>query len=703
MKKVNLVDLFSGCGGLSLGFELYSKSTRFRTIMALDNHPAAVACFNHNHRRLRPKCASDVARVTDLTWFNNETEILLYYLNHYAAVTGDVELRHELNSLGFDKFLYTLWSLDQEYLSQVRSLRGSAEFKGAVRKLERAVSTLAIVKRFFRCLELPSGWTQKTKLPHIIWSSDVQFDIDYDTKDATSDITSEPDIEAALRQLWQSEIDHIRNANESSGRGQHSTVASKVETLVQLLESSAGEQLHDIWLHWRSRRDTVRERLCEFISVQNGVKSLYENGRRVGVLLGGPPCKGISRIGRAKIASLRDQGVHGWINREYGDDRNLLFLKYVGFVSAFQPDVFLFENVRHFTSALKTDHAAFDAAKSLRDAIDTVSNDEIMYECASTILYAHKHGCPQVRDRFFMLGLKRSSPDMPSDVSARKLLTLKSHDRELPLLAAIIGLDDPTVFRFGRGQSATLADRCAGYRSPLVHLGKVAKDYSDWLSFIPATLAKNSNSTVDAHVYREVRNDDAQLVSLFGPGKRWMDYTVNKGETLELFRSLAGLNRRNGKKAKDASDKRTALLADIVSDQSLVLRLLMEDMSKKERDLFGDGDRHHLLNETYLKKGLNDHGDWFERLDPSRPCKTIVAHMARDTYSFFHPWEPRPLTLREAARVQTFPDWFEFGMLGMCNAYEIVGNAVPPLLSAQIAKQIANFVFRVEKSTVCSS
>jgi site-specific DNA-cytosine methylase len=178
-----------------------------------------------------------------------------------------------------------------------------------------------------------------------------------------------------------------------------------------------------------------------------------------------------------------------------------------------------------------------------------------------------------------------------------------------------------------------------------------------------------------------------------------MDYTVRSSETIaELRKVLKGVLAMYGAKARPARspsgvDEKTlrALLRKLTP--SLPIRLLLEELSTPQRGLFDEDEGpHHLLADAYLSKGTDSHGDWFERLDPDKPCKTVVSHMARDTYSFFHPWQPRPLTVRETARVQCFPDWYEFGTLGMCDAYEVVGNAVPPLLAFKIAENVAAYM-----------
>jgi DNA (cytosine-5)-methyltransferase 1 len=77
---------------------------------------------------------------------------------------------------------------------------------------------------------------------------------------------------------------------------------------------------------------------------------------------------------------------------------------------------------------------------------------------------------------------------------------------------------------------------------------------------------------------------------------------------------------------------------------------------------------------------LENFHDKFYRLNAEKPCRTIVAHLARDGNSFIHPFENRAITVREAARVQTFPNSFAFTG-SRTSQYLQVGNAVPPFLA----------------------
>lgn len=76
--------------------------------------------------------------------------------------------------------------------------------------------------------------------------------------------------------------------------------------------------------------------------------------------------------------------------------------------------------------------------------------------------------------------------------------------------------------------------------------------------------------------------------------------------------------------------------------------------------------------------------DKYLRLRADRPCRTIVSHLKNDGNSFIHPLDARALTIREAARVMSFPDSFIF-CGAVSDQWSQVGNAVPPLMARAIA------------------
>jgi DNA (cytosine-5)-methyltransferase 1 len=75
--------------------------------------------------------------------------------------------------------------------------------------------------------------------------------------------------------------------------------------------------------------------------------------------------------------------------------------------------------------------------------------------------------------------------------------------------------------------------------------------------------------------------------------------------------------------------------------------------------------------------------DRYTRQHRDEPCSTIVAHLSKDGLMFIHPTQNRSLTPREAARVQTFPDWFQFP-IARTHQFRVIGNAVPPLVAEAV-------------------
>jgi DNA (cytosine-5)-methyltransferase 1 len=83
--------------------------------------------------------------------------------------------------------------------------------------------------------------------------------------------------------------------------------------------------------------------------------------------------------------------------------------------------------------------------------------------------------------------------------------------------------------------------------------------------------------------------------------------------------------------------------------------------------------------------------DRYTRQHRNRLCSTIVAHLSKDGLMFIHPTQQRSLTVREAARVQSFPDWFVFPAARTA-AFRLVGNAVPPRLAEAIGTGIKRYL-----------
>lgn len=83
--------------------------------------------------------------------------------------------------------------------------------------------------------------------------------------------------------------------------------------------------------------------------------------------------------------------------------------------------------------------------------------------------------------------------------------------------------------------------------------------------------------------------------------------------------------------------------------------------------------------------------DRYTRQSRNKPCSTIVAHLAKDGLMFIHPTQNRSLTPREAARIQSFPDWFVFPE-ARTHSFRMIGNAVPPLVAEAVALAVRKFL-----------
>ena len=83
--------------------------------------------------------------------------------------------------------------------------------------------------------------------------------------------------------------------------------------------------------------------------------------------------------------------------------------------------------------------------------------------------------------------------------------------------------------------------------------------------------------------------------------------------------------------------------------------------------------------------------DRYTRQSNMGPCSTIVAHLSKDGLMFIHPTQNRSITPREAARIQSFPDWFVFPE-ARTHSFRLIGNAVPPLVGEALGLCAINFM-----------
>ncbi|MCP9223808.1 DNA cytosine methyltransferase [Erythrobacter sp. LQ02-29] len=142
-----------------------------------------------------------------------------------------------------------------------------------------------------------------------------------------------------------------------------------------------------------------------------------------------------------------------------------------------------------------------------------------------------------------------------------------------------------------------------------------------------------------------------------------------------------------------SKEARTEFQFQVRSDRGVVgnnVCRVSNDRAKRVFKHMRQGDRYMDLDPE-VRKILPFREDIFQdrlkRLREDEPSWTVLAHIGMDGYMYIHPWEDRTLSVREAARLQSFHDDFTF-VGNMREQYVQVGNAVPPLLASEIAGSV---------------
>jgi len=693
-----VVDMFSGCGGMSSGFEVLGGGTRFSTVLAMDIEDAMVRAFNANHR------GAPVCRKIDVSQFLNRAEVLGFFLDHLASLKGDAALRTELDEprIGLGRFLAVVRALDDRFLNAIKALRDRTAFREAYSSVQKDSLRQTSVIGFHDQLHLPrTRATPPTPVPEVVWGDAQRQPLG---NEEFTELWQRPRLKALVESNhdwakgeWSRQVDALAERSSLSGSGQLQSSARKIQDFLHFLKTSPMLEVRDLWCAWTACRVSLRSFTFGRAECDAALVDVYDRpARRVGVLLGGPPCQGFSRIGRGKIRALREAGVQVHEDGEAGDARNLLLHKYVLFVASLRPKVFLFENVRHFQTEVQTPEGVFQATEVLAEAIDSLADGDLHYDVSSRTVWGTHHLIPQTRERFVMAGVRRDisqAVDLGGDEAA--WLLHPTYESCLPLSAALEGLPEP----IGPGKGALA--RQVPVDAPGASADSAVSRYQAWLRQPSPDGVRTVQ--VDSHVARLPRSDDSELFRLMGPGRRWMDYRCDETETLGVLQRLLEAVGRLVEGSEPSGERAVAIdeLRPLLNaarsrvDGSLSLRLLLEGIPPLPGEL-----RHHLITPNYLKKRDGNNGDWLSRMDPTRPSKTIVQHMGKDTYAYGHPYSPRMLSVREAARIQTFPDWFSFACLSMVDAFRVIGNAVPPLLSNQLAERVSELLTVAEFAEV---
>lgn len=381
----------------------------------------------------------------------------------------------------------------------------------------------------------------------------------------------------------------------------------------------------------------------------------------IDVIVGGPPCQSFARVGRAKLREVREHPeafVH--------DPRARLYLHYLEYVAALEPLALLVENVPDVIN-----HSGHNVPQEMCDELV-----EMGYDCRYTILNAAYYGVPQMRDRMFLLAYRRelglvpafpaatNHVELPRGYHGTRSVALKhvrsgrlnSEDRfyvepqrpasDLPpaVTAAEAVCDLPRITKHLEGR---LSRGPARFDERLEYRGACGNAFTremrDWPGF------ETPGHIVD-HIIRYLPRD----YPIFARMKPGDQYPQAHSVALSMFDEALARRRGAGSPVVEGSAAWEALRKSIVPPY----------------------DPGKFPNK-------------WRKMEADNPARTLMAHIGKDSYSHIHfdSSQARTISVREAARFQSFPDGFR--LVGRMNAsFRQIGNAVPALLAAALATEM---------------
>lgn len=390
------------------------------------------------------------------------------------------------------------------------------------------------------------------------------------------------------------------------------------------------------------------------------------------VLIGGPPCQAYSVVGRS-----RNRGTKGY--RPERDHRHFLYREYLHVISEFRPAVFVMENVKGILTSRVQDRQLFDSIledlrrPDLASGVDRGLEYELIAlggdvsevsggEPANFIVHAERYGVPQARHRVIICGVRR-------DVHQSAGSSIKLVPANPPSVRDVIG-DLPRV-------RSALSYRGSG-------MSWVQSFDSPVLTRAVAILENSGNSEL-ARVANKMDAARAALRRQRDPGPGSDRSLVGSGG-VPLPASYPGWYR----------DRPLSLLANHESRAHMPSDLARYLFVAAFGEVTGSSPKlHHFpvsllpahKNVDPINLGSAIFKDRFRVQVGDMYATTVTSHIAKDGHAFIHYdiTQCRSLTVREAARLQTFPDSYVF-LGNRTSQYTQVGNAVPPFLAHQIAQ-----------------
>ncbi|WP_250890829.1 DNA cytosine methyltransferase [Sphingobium nicotianae] len=394
------------------------------------------------------------------------------------------------------------------------------------------------------------------------------------------------------------------------------------------------------------------------------------------VLIGGPPCQAYSLVGRA-----RNQGKEGYVASE--DHRHFLYEEYIRILDRLRPAAFVMENVKGMlSSSVDGENRIFDQVlKDLRGEerdgaryhlIALAPGERRQFDFgrfapkgSDFVIRAENFGVPQARHRVIVIGLRS---DLASGVP----------DTELADLMVRHTL------------KATVGQVIAGMPKLRSGLSRGADSEDDWRQIVSAAMAFVAD--VDTGL-----SDDQQLA-----------FNLAAARHLGEFRALNFLPGREGHGTGISPDCPRDL-AEWLTDSRLETLPNHQARSHMASDLaryffaavFAEVTGKSPKASDFPEELAPEHQNWSSGKFADRfrvqvtggPSTTVTSHISKDGHYFIHPdpQQCRSLTVREAARLQTFPDNYLFKG-NRTQQYVQVGNAVPPLLARWIGEALATIL-----------
>ncbi|WP_244555041.1 DNA cytosine methyltransferase [Mesorhizobium prunaredense] len=399
------------------------------------------------------------------------------------------------------------------------------------------------------------------------------------------------------------------------------------------------------------------------------------------ILIGGPPCQAYSLVGRA-----RNQGKEGYVAKN--DRRHFLYEEYIRILDRLRPAAFVMENVKGMlSSSVDGENRIFDQV--LRDLRGERSDGESYKlialdprrrrqldlgkfepRAADFIVRAEDFGVPQARHRVIVVGLR-------SDLAA-----------DLPDLA----LADLMV---RHSLKATVGNVLGGMPPLRSGLSRGPDSHEEWKRVVSHAMAFVAG--IDTGL-----SDDLQAA-----------FTMRARRYEGRFRREREILGREGTGIGIASDCPEDL-SDWLTDPLLETLPNHVTRSHMASDLaryffaaiFAEVVGRSPKASDFPRDLAPDHKNWDSGKFADRfrvqltggPSTTVTSHISKDGHYFIHPdpMQCRSLSVREAARLQTFPDNYFFKG-NRTEQYVQVGNAVPPLLAHWIGDALFTILTAREK------